>query len=154
MVYCRWTSRLETRLLKLINRKYLADGSVDVRLATENVLSEFLREIKCIAEVQEKQADIDRQKKEARAVQKRSSRQTMESIPTIEMNDEAIAEESDEETHDDADEDHEHGHEKEAENDNEWEGQGSGQWVPGQGVFVDHAAIMDIMIQHLSYPGM
>lgn len=38
--------------------------------------------------------------------------------------------------------------------DNEWEGEGSGAWVPGQGVFVDHAAIMDIIIQHLSYPGL
>lgn len=28
-----------------------------------------------------------------------------------------------------------------------------GAWIPGQGVFVDYAAIMDIMIQHLSYPG-
>lgn len=26
-------------------------------------------------------------------------------------------------------------------------------WIPGQGVFVDHEAIMDIMIQHVAYPG-
>jgi vacuole morphology and inheritance protein 14 len=26
-------------------------------------------------------------------------------------------------------------------------------WIPGQGVFVDYAAIMDIMIQHVTYPG-
>lgn len=37
--------------------------------------------------------------------------------------------------------------------DQEWEGEGSGLWQPGQGVFIDHAAIMDIIIQHLSYPG-
>ena len=37
--------------------------------------------------------------------------------------------------------------------DHNWEGEGSGAWVPGQGVYVDHAAIMDIVIQHLSYPG-
>lgn len=35
----------------------------------------------------------------------------------------------------------------------DWEGEGSGAWVPGQGVYVDHAAIMDIIIQHLSYRG-
>jgi vacuole morphology and inheritance protein 14 len=40
----------------MMGRKYLADGNVDVRLATENVLAEFLREIKYIATVQEKQA--------------------------------------------------------------------------------------------------
>lgn len=28
-----------------------------------------------------------------------------------------------------------------------------GAWIPGQGVYVDHAAIIDIMVQHLSYPG-
>lgn len=38
--------------------------------------------------------------------------------------------------------------------DQDWEGEGSGLWQPGQGVFIDHAAIMDIIIQHLSYPGM
>lgn len=26
-------------------------------------------------------------------------------------------------------------------------------WIPGQGVLVDYSAIMDLMIQHLSYPG-
>ena len=35
----------------------------------------------------------------------------------------------------------------------EWEGEGSGAWVPGQGVVIDYTAIMDIIIQHLSYPG-
>lgn len=39
------------------------------------------------------------------------------------------------------------------EEEHEWEGEGSGAWVPGQGVYVDHAAIMDIIIQHLAYPG-
>lgn len=33
------------------------------------------------------------------------------------------------------------------------EGDEEGVWVPGQGVFVDHAAIVEIMIHHLSYPG-
>ena len=28
-----------------------------------------------------------------------------------------------------------------------------GAWIPGQGVYVDHTAIVDIMVQHLSYPG-
>lgn len=32
------------------------------------------------------------------------------------------------------------------------EGEGSGSWVPGQGVLVDHAAIVEILLQHLSFP--
>lgn len=111
--------------------KYLADGNVDVRLATENVLAEFLREIKYIATVQEKQA-ADRARRESRSLRTIGSKQTLED------DNEAVIEEEDEE---------EEGEEE------PWEGEGSGAWVPGQGVYVDHAAIMDIIIQHLSYPG-
>ena len=61
--------------------------------------------------------------------------------------DETVLMEDDETTADGYDGAHTEGDE------HEWEGEGSGAWVPGQGVFVDHAAIMDIIIQHLSYPG-
>lgn len=128
------------------SRKYLADGNVDVRLATENVLAEFLREIKYIADVQEKQAEADRTKREERQVRRRSSKQTMESaiVDDDEAVEEAVGQDGDvgdDATVIDAVEDH------------DWEGEGSGAWVPGQGVFVDHTAIMDIVIQHLAYPG-
>nr|XP_019045512.1 vacuole morphology and inheritance protein 14 [Kwoniella bestiolae CBS 10118]OCF24442.1 vacuole morphology and inheritance protein 14 [Kwoniella bestiolae CBS 10118] len=124
--------------------KYLADGNVDVRLATENVLAEFLREIKYIAQVQEKQAEENKLKKGTRSVRTRGSRHTLESA--VEDDDEAIADESmTMTTHSGYDE-------HEEDNENDWEGEGSGNWVPGQGVFVNHAAIMDIVIQHLSYP--
>ena len=127
-------------------RKYLADQNVDVRLATENVLAEFLREIKYIANIQEKQAEADRARRESKSIRRRASRQTMESGATDA--DEAIIEEDETDNAGDrasiAQTDVE---------EHEWEGEGSGAWVPGQGVFVDHAAIMDIIIQHLSYPG-
>ncbi|WRT67889.1 uncharacterized protein IL334_004863 [Kwoniella shivajii] len=120
--------------------KYLADGNVDVRLATENVLAEFLREIKYIAQVQEKQAEAERVRRETRSIRPRGSRHTLESA--MEDDEDAIADESmtDQSGYDDQD------------GENDWEGEGSGNWVPGQGVYVDHAAIMDIIIQHLSYP--
>ena len=129
----------------LMSSKYLADQNIDVRLATENVLAEFLREIKYIATVQEKHAETERGRREAKELRRRGSKQTMDSAATDP--EEAILMEDDETTAD--------GHEGaniEAD-DHEWEGEGSGAWVPGQGVFVDHAAIMDIIIQHLSYPG-
>ncbi|WVF68911.1 hypothetical protein IAT40_003684 [Kwoniella sp. CBS 6097] len=126
--------------------KYLADGNVDVRLATENVLAEFLREIKYIAHVQEKQAEADRARRESRSVRTGGSKHTLESA--VEDDDEAVADESmtSDSRFDDGDAD------DGANGDNDWEGEGSGNWVPGQGVYVDHAAIMDIIIQHLSYP--
>jgi vacuole morphology and inheritance protein 14 len=101
-----------------------------VRLATENVLSEFLREIKYIANVQEKQT-AERTRRESRSLR------TQESKQTLEEDDDVVIEEE----------------EGEEEVEEPWEGEGSGAWVPGQGVYVDHAAIMDIIIQHLSYPG-
>lgn len=119
--------------------KYLADPTVDVRLSAENCLSEFLREIKYIADVQEKQADTERQTRERRQTN-RPAKQKMKDIG--EEGDTAL--DTDEEA-DDEDGD--------GDGQEEWEGEGSGAWVPGQGVAIDHAAIMDIIIQHLSYPG-
>lgn len=118
-----------------------------MRLATENVLSEFLREIKHIAEVQEKQAELDRLKREERTLRRRRSQQTVETdVGASRSNDDAIDEVSEESATIGAEDD-------EDDEENEWEGEGSGAWQPGQGVFVDHAAIMDIIIQHLAYPG-
>lgn len=34
----------------------------------------------------------------------------------------------------------------------EWEGKGSGSWVPGQGVVVPYAEIVEILLRHVSYP--
>lgn len=147
MAYCKYLAQHFTPARESqaqTYRKYLADGNVDVRLATENVLSEFLREIRCIAEVQEKQAEVDRQRREARAVlRKRPSKQTLQD----EGNTDGQDGEQEGEAQDVA------AYEETTSTEQEWEGEGSGLWQPGQGVFIDHAAIMDIIIQHLSYPG-
>jgi len=108
------------------------------------VLAEFLREIKYIAMVQEKQIETERTKRDAKELRRRGSKHTMDSTNT----DQEEAIELDEEVSpidpvETCIEGEEH----------EWEGEGTGAWVPGQGVYVDHAAIMDIVIQHLSYPG-
>ena len=132
-------------------RKYLADQNIDVRLATENVLAEFLREVKYIAQVQEKHAEIDRRRRGSRQVRRRGSKQTMESALTTDGGDSAIIDDDDDT--DAEDEGRDEIIDGQGVDEHEWEGEGSGNWVPGQGVFVDHAAIMDIIIQHLSYPG-
>ena len=146
MVSCKLLASECAILLTAIS-KYLADSNIDVRLATENVLAEFLREIKYIANVQDKHLEAVRAKREAQTLQRWGSKHTMESA----VNEAAMEDEIDGESppHPDADADdvttvaEEH----------DWEGEGSGAWVPGQGVCVDHTAIMDIIIQHLSYPG-
>lgn len=117
--------------------KYLADTNGDVRGATENLLAEFRREIRHIANQQDKVIEADHKKRP----EKRNSRQTSESIP-LDFNESAIDDDDGDEADDAVDGD-----------DNEWEGEGSGVWEPGQSTVVDYAAIMDIIVDHLSYPG-
>ncbi|ODN81757.1 hypothetical protein L202_02141 [Cryptococcus amylolentus CBS 6039] len=116
--------------------KYLADGNVDVRLAAENVLAEFLREIKYIAQIAEKQAEHERNAPNHKAHRRYSGIRNESVIETDDEDGESVTTES----RIDGDEE-----------DRDWEGEGSGAWVPGQGVFVDHAAIMEIMIHNLTY---
>ena len=130
---------LQTKL-RLMNRKFLADPNVDVRIAAENLLSEFLREIKYIATVQEKQeAESRRRRRKAAQPKERENK------PIAEAAEEGSTSGAVEENSDDDSEDGEGGE--------DWEGEGSGAWVPGQGVVVDHPAIMDIVIQHLIFAG-
>lgn len=114
----------------------MADTNLDVRVATENLLSEFLREIKIIAQQQEKHA-------ETRRSSKRGSHRTSDSAAVAEDHFESAIEDDDDDEDNDGDE----------EVDEDWEGEGSGAWEPGQSVVVDHAQIMDIIVDHLSYPG-
>jgi vacuole morphology and inheritance protein 14 len=112
---------------------------VDVRIAAENLLSEFLREIKYIATVQEKQ------EAESRRRRRKAEPKERENKPIAEAEEETVNGAVEESSEDGS---------EEGEGDEEWEGEGSGAWVPGQGVAVDHPAIMDIVIQHLIFAGM
>ncbi len=178
-----------------INRKYLSDPSPDVKIATENVLSDFLREIKHIARVQQRQyqeslpltgrnhgaavpsgyrrsSDMHGQ-----GLRRRGSKMTMDTEASeIESSiytgtgttaDDAGGQASPEQTHLDElkeeEDENDHGGDdrsvrprgsavdEEEEEENEIAEHGA--WVPGQGIYVDHQAIMDIMIHHLGYPG-
>lgn len=120
--------------------KYLADTNGDVRGATENLLAEFRREIRHIAGQQEKLIDTDHKKRP----EKRNSRLTNDSIPIVESSESAI---------DDDDDDEDGDGQVDGDGEHEWEGEGSGVWEPGQSTVVDYAAIMDIIVDHLSYPG-
>lgn len=111
---------------------------MDVRLATENVLAEFLREIKYIAQVQYKQAESERAAKDAREIVESKKREIGPKDGSAFQDDSESEEGEDRE---------------EAVEEHNWEGEGSGAWVPGQGVLVDHAAIMEIIIHNLSYDG-
>lgn len=106
--------------------KFLGDPTVDIRTATQNLLEDFLREVREVAEVGR--------------IGRRESMQDERPGSLIEM--ERGSSESGAEQ-DEAEE------EEEMENDLE----GSGEWIAGQGVEIDHAAIIEILLEHSSFPG-
>ena len=103
--------------------------------------------------MQEKQAEIARQRRASRSAGEPGAdgrgRIPEEGDESQISEDSTVGPESDAADDDDDDDAREKG-----EGDEDWQGEGSGSWQPGQGVFVDHAAIMDIVVNHLSYPGM
>ena len=69
-------------------RKYLSDPTEDVRIATENLLAEFLREIRDITLVQRHHEEDQRAKREAEQAEqqaKRSEADNKEKLPDITM---------------------------------------------------------------------
>lgn len=127
--------------------KFLGDPTVDIRTATQNVLADFLREIREVAEVRKVREEDWRQRRRrssdaANGRSTRSRRTSQSSGRSIEVkvdeNGVEVVEEDDDSNSfvDDGD-----------------EGEGSGAWIPGQGVYVDHASIIEILLQHLAVPG-
>ncbi|KAM0792832.1 hypothetical protein ACM66B_002598 [Microbotryomycetes sp. NB124-2] len=148
--------------------KFLGDPTVDIRTATQNVLADFLREIRDIAELQKIQEEEQQRRLEERT-QKIALEATTTSSPIHsrresnvpanekqpsgkkagvdeDLDENALEEDEMDEgqVDDDADD--------AAFDDNDDDGDDSAEWVPGQGVIVDHAAIVEILIEHLSFP--
>lgn len=189
-----------------IRRKYLSDPNPDVKIATETVLSDFLREIKHIARIQQRHSEsqpADRAQNGTAAVtghvgrrtsdfhasssypglRRRASKNTintevseMDSVHTgtatnldagseVPHNMKTLISPELAQLDDLQEEEGESGegqgdtslmtHQHDAEADEEEkEPEEHAAWIPGQGVYVDHACIIDIMIHHLTYPGM
>lgn len=194
------------RTLKLLDdhRKYLSDPNPDVKIATETVLSDFLREIKHIARVQQR---ISQDQSENQAygnthtsiggaptarrtsdfhastyhpgLRRRASKNTINTdisehdsvgtgigtnpdggdashtfkgvmSPDLGYLDELREEDGESGNGDTSVMTYQHDNDGEEE---DKEPDEHAAWIPGQGVYVDHACIIDIMIHHLSYPG-
>ncbi|KAH9036056.1 ARM repeat-containing protein [Lactarius deliciosus] len=128
--------------------KYLSDPTEDVRITAENQLAEFLREIREVTivrkhrEEQQRAGDVeseDHNRVDAERVKERSS--DIAALSDTERvsflnGDSSLALPLDvEKPNGDAESD---GHERDV-----------GDWVPGQGVRIDYAAIIEILIQQL-----
>lgn len=123
--------------------KYLSDPTQDVRVATENLLADFLREICEVTAVQQRSEEQLKAKREAAAEQSRRADPEKErsqdlSAPVSEQgaflpdNEHVLVDES-----------------PLASPDEKQDGRDAGHWVPGQGVKIDYAAIVEILIQQL-----
>jgi vacuole morphology and inheritance protein 14 len=191
---------------KTLCRKYLSDPNPDVKIAAETVLADFLREIKHIARVQQRNSEsrpashtpgnasgpggsTARRTSEFHAsstlpgLRRRASKNTLNTegsevesgytVPGV------TSDAAGDSSHnmrslmspDLTDLDELHEEDEEAGNDvaagsalttqhnqdeyeEEQEPEEHAAWIPGQDVYVDHACIIDIMIHHLTYPGM
>ncbi|TFY61795.1 hypothetical protein EVG20_g6928, partial [Dentipellis fragilis] len=123
--------------------KYLSDPTEDVRIATENQLAEFLREIREVTVVRKHQEEQLKKQEAGLAEQKqldgsRDSRPPELTIPNsafLKDNENAVSDfESDT---------------VDAEHGSQFDERDTGVWIPGQGVHIDYAAIIEILIQQL-----
>jgi vacuole morphology and inheritance protein 14 len=104
------------------------------------LLSDFLHEIGEASEVQRRREAVWRARKQSEATEERRRRES------------ALKEESPStDGHEIGDGDHQ---DEELEDDESDTGEGSGLWIPGQGVKVDRPAIVEILLQHVTFPGM
>ncbi|KAL7282584.1 ARM repeat-containing protein [Trametes coccinea BRFM310] len=113
--------------------KYLSDPTDDVRVATEGLLADFLREIREVTMVQKRQEEQMRARREATITQSsRLQDEEREKLPEITMEHperDALTPDSEEPEQDEV--------------------RDTGAWVPGQGVRIDYAAIVEILLQQL-----
>ncbi|KAH9850815.1 ARM repeat-containing protein [Lenzites betulinus] len=125
--------------------KYLSDPTDDVRVATEGLLADFLREIKDVTLVRKRHEEQAKARREATATEStRRNDADKERLPDITMDHSErgafIAEQDD--VFDNDMENHDDGHE-------EQEIRETGAWLPGLGVRIDYAAIVEILLQQL-----
>ncbi|KAF9236244.1 vacuolar protein 14 C-terminal Fig4p binding-domain-containing protein [Melanogaster broomeanus] len=114
--------------------KYLSDPTEDVRVATENILADFLREIRDISLLRQRREEIAESSEQHRSDEKLpditlSHYERALFIPESDVTREYDVEYS----------------EHKSEKDNRT----TGAWVPGQGVRIDYSAIIEILIQQL-----
>ncbi|KAG1901673.1 vacuolar protein 14 C-terminal Fig4p binding-domain-containing protein [Suillus fuscotomentosus] len=116
--------------------KYLSDPTEDVRVATENILADFLREIRDVSMVRQRKEEHD---------ESSDLRRPDEKLPDITMSHSERALFIPE-----SDFGHDHDGEFSLKDEHKSEDyRGTGALVPGQGVRIDYAAIIEILIQQL-----
>lgn len=107
--------------------KYLSDPTEDVRVATENLLADFVREIRDVSELRRRHEEV------AGTTESHGADESQPSSERAVVTPESGFASDQEYSEHRADRDYRH----------------TGAWVPGQGVRIDYAAIIEILIQQL-----
>ncbi|KAF8165594.1 vacuolar protein 14 C-terminal Fig4p binding-domain-containing protein [Crassisporium funariophilum] len=125
--------------------KYLSDPTEDVRVATENLLADFLREIRDVTSVSRQLYQHARTKTPAESI--RRVEVEVDKLPDLTLEN---AERALYMLENDEQEPSVHGSVA-GRNDvaSDVDDRDTGAWVPGQGVRIDYAAIIEILIQQL-----
>ncbi|KZP20135.1 ARM repeat-containing protein [Athelia psychrophila] len=131
--------------------KYLSDPLEDVRVATETLLADFLREIRDVSDVRrrnEERAKFKREKEQSEPIRRPTAES--EKLPDITLSHPERA--AFLQDHDGAVSDHEDAFSHRDEVKSDIDQRDSGAWVPGQGVRVDYSAIVEILLMQLDSP--
>lgn len=123
--------------------KYLSDPTEDVRVATENLLADFLREIRDVTVVSRQ---LDQYTMRTSVEFTRRADATLEKLPDLTLDNAERALfilENDDQSH--------QASESAVKEDSspEINDRDTGAWIPGQGVQIDFASIIEILIQQL-----
>ncbi|GAA5955684.1 hypothetical protein JCM21900_005084 [Sporobolomyces salmonicolor] len=151
--------------------RYLGDPTVEVRVSTEGLLEGLLREVRAVREVEgeRRRRRRAREEMEEHTRRERRMRRRPSEAKTVRQGDEerdgestlvgseAAGEGSAGGEGNEEQEAAEEAIEDEEEDDGEVEESDFGEddwteWQPGEGVRVDYAAVVEILIQHLSFP--
>ncbi|KAF8204638.1 vacuolar protein 14 C-terminal Fig4p binding-domain-containing protein [Pholiota molesta] len=126
--------------------KYLSDPTEDVRVATENLLADFLRELRDVTIVSQQLEQQGKLKTPAESI--RRGRVDGEKLPDLTMeNAERALYMLENDEHDRSTQSSQFGHRDDG---SDIDDQDLGAWIPGQGVRINYAAIIEILIRQLN----
>ncbi|KAN0060956.1 hypothetical protein ACQY0O_006690 [Thecaphora frezii] len=144
--------------------KYLSDPNTDVRVATANVLADFLREIREAAEINALRTDAERKRTEKLRLVKDTEARRTAAAPSAQTYATGGGGPDAAQRADDTESAGERSSASkspvEADEAADWEGSVIDKdeepeediWVHGHEIRIDYAAIMEILINHISYP--
>ncbi|KAF5388338.1 hypothetical protein D9615_000638 [Tricholomella constricta] len=125
--------------------KYLSDPTEDVRVATETLLADFLREIRDVSIVRRQLEDQAKAQTPAESLRHVDMQENLPEL-TLETSERAVFINDNE---------YQSSHETDSAMKDDYastniDDRDIGAWVPGQGVKVDYAAVVEILIQQLT----